>query len=62
MLVYKQSTYVFYASFFLKTLTDANSYKGQCTELLSDENSQISLSLIYSTDLNLFLTTMQVKK
>lgn len=47
MVVYKQSTDVRYASFFLKTLFGANSYEGQCNELLSDENSQISLSLIF---------------
>lgn len=47
MVVYKQSTDVLYASFFLKTLFGAYSYEGQCTELLSDENSQISLSLIF---------------
>lgn len=47
MVVYKQSTDVLYASFFLKTLFGANSYEGQCTELLSDENSQISLLLIF---------------
>lgn len=47
MVVYKQSTDVLYASFFLKTLFGANSYEGQCTELLSDENSQISLLHIF---------------